>query len=269
LPNIAVATDEWYDLSSMASSHTPDERPRIGIPYRTLTEQLSGSEGKQRKYVSCVERAGGQAIPIELNLQSGDLERRAARLDGIVLPGSPADVNPKLYHSKLRPETAEADPARENTDLALLRHCFAEGKPVLAICYGVQILNVYLGGSLIQDIPSEVGSAIRHSWERRERGEPEPFHSVGVEPKSWMAEAVGGLRTQVNSSHHQSIREPGSGLQVVARASDGVIEGVEWTGGEKWVVGVQWHPERMADDAFARRLFEDLVLEAQKVAVRG
>jgi putative glutamine amidotransferase len=253
----------------MATSRIPDERPRIGIPHRTLAEQLNGSVGKHEKYLASVKRAGGAAVAIELNSPAGDLEKLAARLDGIVLPGSPADVNPERYHSKSRPETAKADLARENTDLTLLRHCFAEGKPVLAICYGVQILNVYLGGSLIQDISSELGGTVRHSWEGRERGEPEPIHSVTLEQKSWMGQAAGGLETQVNSSHHQAIREPGAGLRVVARADDGVIEGVEWTGDENWVLGVQWHPERMPDDAFAQRLFEELIVAARKAAVRG
>jgi putative glutamine amidotransferase len=253
----------------MATSRTPDERPRIGVPYRTLAEQLNGSIGKHEKYLASVEQAEGAAVAIELNSPVGDLEKLAARLDGIVLPGSPADVNPERYHSKSRPGTAKADLARENTDLTLLRHCFAEGKPVLAICYGVQILNVYLGGSLIQDISSELGGTFRHSWDGREQGEPEPFHGITLQEKSWMAEAAGGFRTQVNSSHHQSIREPGAGLHVVAHASDGVIEGVEWIRDENWVLGVQWHPERMTDDAFARRLFKGLVLAARKAAVRG
>lgn len=253
----------------MSTPHSRDDRPRIGIPYRTLSEQLNGPAAKHEKYMSSVERAGGEAVAIELNSAAGDLEKRTARLDGIVLPGSPADVNPERYHSKSRAETAKADFARENTDVTLLRHCFAEGKPILAICYGVQILNVYLGGSLIQDIATELGSTIRHNWEGRERGEPEPFHSVTLEQKSWMAQAAGSHEAQVNSSHHQSIREPGRGLQIVAHANDGVIEGVEWTGDGNWVVGVQWHPERMIRDPFAQTLFEELVVAARRAAVRG
>ena len=217
-------------------------------------------------YVRSVENAGGTAVPIELNLSTSELERQARELDAIVLPGSPADVDPALYHSARHANTAEADARRETTDIALLRHCFGEGKPVLAICYGVQILNVYLGGSLIQDIASEVRTAIPHRWEH---GQPEPFHGVTVETASRLALASGKLEKRVNSSHHQSIREPGRGLQVTARASDGVIEAVEWTGDSSWVTGVQWHPERMADDRLTQKLFEDLVAAARNAAVRG
>lgn len=244
-----------------------DNRPRIGIPYRTLTEQLTGIREKHEPYLHSVERAGGEAIPIGLNLPVSELEKRARELDAIVLPGSPADVDPSRYRVARHSKTADADVARETTDLTLLRHCLSEGKPVLAICYGVQILNVYLGGSLIQDIPSEVQTTIRHAWHGRERGEPEPFHCVNVEAASRIVSAFGEGEEQVNSSHHQAIREPGRDLRVTARAGDGVIEAVEWTGDTNWVIGVQWHPERMTNDPFAQKLFEDLIAAAWNAAV--
>ncbi|MGB6876503.1 MAG: gamma-glutamyl-gamma-aminobutyrate hydrolase family protein [Candidatus Acidiferrales bacterium] len=253
----------------MATSNGQEPRLRVGIPYRTYNEQVKNIRGKYEMYVRSVENAGGAAVPIELNLSAIELERQARELDAIVLPGSPADVDPARYHSARRPQTADADGARETTDFALLQHCFDEGKPVLAICYGVQILNVYLGGSLIQDIPSEVQTTIQHPWNGREHGEPEPFHSVTIETASRMALAPGKPETRVNSSHHQSIREPGRGLRVTARASDGIIEAVEWIGDANWVTGVQWHPERMADDALTQKLFEDLAAAARNAAVRG
>jgi putative glutamine amidotransferase len=251
----------------MPASGNRDNRPRIGIPYRTLTEQLNETKEKHEPYVRSVERAGGEGIPIRLNLPLGELEKQARELDAIVLPGSPADVDPKHYCVASHPKTADADVAREATDLALLRHCFGEGKPVLAICYGVQILNVYLGGSLIQDIPSEVQTMIEHAWHGRERGEPEPFHGVNVEAGSRIVSGFGEGEEQVNSSHHQAIREPGRDLRVTARAGDGVIEAVEWTGDANWVIGVQWHPERMTNDPFAQKLFEDLIAAARNAAV--
>ncbi len=220
-------------------------------------------------YVRSVEEAGGMPIEVSLTLVPGELQKLASELDAIVLPGSPADVEPARYRAVRHANTAETDPAREATDLALLEHCLGEGKPVLAICYGVQILNVHLGGSLIQDIPSEMHTTIQHAWSGREHGEPEPFHSITMETASRVALASGQRETRVNSSHHQSIHEPGRGLRVTARASDGVIEAVEWTDDANWVIGVQWHPERMADDRLTRKLFEGLMAAARNAAVRG
>lgn len=254
---------------SESSSGKPAQRMRVGIPYRTHKEEVSGVREKYEKYVRAVENAGGTAVEISLGLASPELEKLARGLDAIVLPGSPADVDPARYGAALHPKTAEADRAREATDLALLSHCFAEGKPVLAICYGVQILNVYLGGSLTQDIASEVPASITHAWEGRERGVPEPFHDVTIEPESKIATAVEKMETNVNSSHHQAIREPARNLRVVARASDGIIEAVEWIGDANWIVGVQWHPERTAGDAFAQELFRGLIAAARRSAVRA
>lgn len=240
-------------------------RPRIGIPYRKLTEQLRGAGEKYDTYVRSVENAGGAPVPVALTLSSDDLEKRAEELDAIVLPGSPADVDPLRYGSAQGAHTAAADSAREATDLSLLRHCFDQGKPVLAICYGMQILNVYLGGSLIQDIPSEMQTSSEHA---AGTGEPERFHDVTLEGASRLASFAQNRKQRVNSSHHQAIREPGRGLRVAARADDSVIEAVEWGGDSNWVTGVQWHPERMTkDDQFARRLFEDLVASARNAAV--
>lgn len=244
-----------------------ENRPRIGIPYRKLSEQLKGIRGKYDMYVRAVENAGGTPVPVALNLSSSDLEKQARDLDAMVLPGSPADVDPSLYGSARGSNTADPDSDRDATDLALLRHCFDEGKPVLAICYGLQILNVYLGGSLIQDIPSEVQTNIEHAAKKEE---PERFHDVMIEAGSRILALADNSKQQVNSSHHQAIREPGRGLRITARAGDGMIEAVEWSGDSEWITGVQWHPERMTgNDLLAKRLFEDLVRAAKNAAVRG
>jgi putative glutamine amidotransferase len=267
--NVAVFWGEWYDGVSMPTPDHREHRPRVGIPYRTRNEQVNNKRAKYEMYVRSVEAAGGMPVEVSLTLAPGELRKLATGLDAILLPGSPADVDPARYDAVRHANTAEPDAAREATDLALLQHCFGEGKPVLAICYGVQILNVHLGGSLIQDIPNEVRTTIQHSWERREQGEPEPFHSVVMEVASRVALASGQMETRVNSSHHQSIHEPGRGLRVTARANDGLIEAVEWTGDANWVTGVQWHPERMAGERLTRKLFEGLVAAARNAAVRG
>ncbi|MGB7024680.1 MAG: gamma-glutamyl-gamma-aminobutyrate hydrolase family protein [Candidatus Acidiferrales bacterium] len=249
-------------------------RPRIGVPYRTRNEEVKGVREKYKNYLRAIERASGTAVEISLALPSDELRSLVETLDAIVLPGSPADVNPALYGAPRHPESAAADADLERTDLALLEQAFAETKPVLAICYGIQILNVFLGGSLVRDIPSELRTAIQHSPAKNiypgvNEPAPEPFHAVRLAPDSRIAKTFGALDARVNSSHHQAIREPGRNLRVVGRAPDGVVEAVEWTGDSNWVTGVQWHPERMTDDALAQTLFRELIAAARGATVRG
>jgi putative glutamine amidotransferase len=247
----------------------PSQKPRVGVPYRTRKEELSGERGKYNWYGEAVRLAGGEPVEISLTLHANELRDLANTLDAFVLPGSPADVAPERYHVARRPECAESDPDRERTDSALLENAFAEGKPVLAICFGVQSLNVFLSGSLIQDIPTEIRTDIQHKWER-EQGAPEPFHLVKIEPGSRLAQLAGKNEARVNSSHHQSVLTPGRDLRVTAHAPDGVIEAVEWTGDANWITGVQWHPERMIkDDLLAQALFRALVEVARKAPVHS
>ncbi len=160
--------------------------------------------------------------------------------------------------------SAPADPLRDETDRAILKHALAEKKPVLAICYGCQLLNVYLGGTLIQDLRAEIGTVTPH---RKKDVGPEakedPIHGATLEAGSRLASIAGRTEAAVNSSHHQAIAQLGKNLHVTAHAPDGTIEAVEWTGDSNWVVGVQWHPERMPDDPLAQRLFEQFVAAAR------
>jgi putative glutamine amidotransferase len=244
-------------------------KPRVGIPYRTRNEELKGERGKYDKYLQAVLKAGGEPVEVSLLLSPDKLRQLAGSLDAVVLTGSPADVNPSLYGAVPNPASAEADPDRERTDFALLEHAFAEHKPVLAICYGNQSLNVFLGGTLIQDIPSELHTPIQHPWSNRDKGAPEPFHAAKTESGSRLREMADAGEISINSSHHQSVLDPGRNLRIAAKAPDGVIEAVEWTGDSNWVTGVQWHPERMAEsDALAQRLFSTLMEVARKAAVR-
>ena len=243
-------------------------RPRIGVPYRTRNEEVKGERTKYEKYLHSIVHAGGVPVEISLLLPANELSALAQTVDAIVLPGSPADADPMRYGAVRHSESAAPDADLERTDIALLEHAFAEGKPVLAICYGIQILNVYLGGSLVQDIPSELRSAIQHTRDGANKGAPEPFHAVRFEVDSRIAQISGSLGAQVNSSHHQSVREPGRNLRVVGRAPDGVVEAVEWTGDSNWVTGVQWHPERMIGDALAETLFRELIAAARGAMVR-
>src|SRR6266576_6749234 len=241
-------------------------RPRVGIPWRTSAEEeeatISGKRGKTQDYMSAVERAGAEGVLVPLKDEPAR-NHLIPTLDGFVLPGSPADVAPRQYGSVNRGLSAPADAAREEADRAILQHAFAEKKPVLAICYGCQLLNVYLGGTLIQDLRAETSTATPH---RKKDLVPEPqddpTHPATLVSGSRLATLARGTQAVINSSHHQAIREPGKHLRVTSRASDGTIEGVEWTGDSNWVTGVQWHPERMLGDAFSERLFREFVTAA-------
>jgi putative glutamine amidotransferase len=242
--------------------------PRVGVPWRTAAEEAAKNRYRYDDYLRAVREAGGEPVEISLALEPEELKREVATLDAIVLPGSPADVDPARYGAGRHPKCADPDLQRERTDSALLEHAFTAKKPVLAICYGVQSLNVYLGGTLIQDIPSELGTQIRHDKQGLPPGSGDPRHAARIEAGSKLAALAGGVEAEVNSSHHQAILAAGKSLRVTARAPDEVIEAVEWAGDANWVVGAQWHPERMPGDALAAALFRELVAAARGVAVR-
>ncbi|MFZ0969266.1 MAG: gamma-glutamyl-gamma-aminobutyrate hydrolase family protein, partial [Candidatus Acidiferrales bacterium] len=159
-------------IRTASSVDSASPSPRVGVSYRTLNEQLTNKRDRYDMYGDAVRQADGEPIEVPLNLSPGDLAKLISSLDAYVLTGSPADVDPVRYHAARHPKCAPADSNREETDIALLKNAFAEHKPVLAICYGIQILNVFCGGSLIQDIPSEWKTTIVHSWDRA-KGAPE------------------------------------------------------------------------------------------------
>ena len=258
---------------SLTDTHqSATHRPRVGIPWRTSTDEdqarTTGQRGKTEDYLRAVEKAGAEGVILPLKDQK-ERDRLIPTLDAFVLPGSPADVEPEGYGAVNGGLSAPADTAREEADRAILRHALTERKPVLAICYGCQLLNVYLGGTLIQDLKAETGTTTPHQKRNlAAEGKPElkddPAHAAMFESGSRLAALAGSSQSVVNSSHHQAIQVPGKNLRVTSRASDGTIEGVEWTGDSNWVTGVQWHPERMLGDPFSERLFGDFVAAAAK-----
>jgi putative glutamine amidotransferase len=242
----------------------PSPKIRVGIPYRTRKEELKGERESYDKYLIAARAAGAQPVEISLGLTPAQLAAKTRDLDAFILPGSPADVHPSLYKANVHPNCSVSDPCRETTDFAVLAHAFKEQKPVLAICYGTQSLNVFLGGTLVQDIPAEIATEIQHAWSGH--AGPEPHHTIALESNSRLAQLAAAREIRVNSSHHQSVLAPGKNLRIVARAPDGVVEAVEWTGDSNWVKGVQWHPERMVSDCFAQALFKEFVAEAARKA---
>jgi len=241
-----------------------DRRPRIGVPWCSSAGEKAGRRRAYDRYLGAVHEAGGEPVEVSLLLPGDELQRLAETLDAVMLTGSAADIDSRRYCRSRHALTAAPDRKRERTDDYLLDHAMAAGKPVLAICYGAQILNVHLHGSLVQDIPGELHNPIAH--ERHGNG-GNSRHSVRIDGGR-LAQLAGGAAVRVNSSHHQSIHRPGRGLRVTACAPDGVIEAVEWIGGPQWIVGVQWHPERMPGDPLAVALFAKLVSEARAAGIR-
>jgi putative glutamine amidotransferase len=263
-------------------------KPRIGVPYRAASEEKAGKREAYDKYLRAIEAAGGQPMEISLSLDANALRRAAESADAFVLPGSNCDVAPARYHAQPHALAGAVDALRENTDTALLEEAFRMGKSVLGICYGMQHLNVFLGGTLVQDIASEMGSTIEHVWHKETARTEEPYHAIEIVPGSRLAELTNaGASAQtvdINSSHHQSVLEPGRKLRISARSSDGVVEAIEWTGPE-WVIGVEWHPERMMGAAakpetdadskndegirLAQHLFQQLIVAARTASLHA
>jgi putative glutamine amidotransferase len=250
----------------MPSESSP--QVRVGIPYRTRKEELKSERESYDKYLAAAQAVGAQTVEISLGLTSSQLAEKIRELDAFILPGSPADVHPSLFKAGVHPNCSISDPCRESTDFAILAHALQEQKPVLAICYGTQSLNVFLGGTLVQDIPAEIATKIQHPWTGHLG--PEPHHLIAIEPGSRLAQLAGSHEIRVNSSHHQAVLAPGKNLRIVAHAPDGVAEAIEWTGDSNWVTGAQWHPERMAaTDRFAQALFADFAAAARRAAVHS
>jgi putative glutamine amidotransferase len=237
---------------------------RVGIPWRTTQEQRQGERKKLNYYFDAVRNAGAEAIDIRLDQPFDRLKAQLSTLDAFVLPGSPADVDPALYKATKHPKTNEIDENRDRTDMAILDQAFEAGKPVLAICFGSQLLNVYLKGTLIQDLRAEKPESIAHGQTDLPPGAKGDLeHSARFVSGSLLARLNGADAAIINSSHHQAIDKPGDNLRVTAEAPDGTVEGIEWIGSPQWVVGVQWHPERMPDDVLSQRLFADFVSAAR------
>lgn len=220
--------------------------PRIGISGRLAMIEGAERSGVNGAYLRAVAGAGG--APVVLSPLAGPVAVPAL-LDGIealVLSGG-ADIDPAHYRTSPHPKLGTLEPERDAFEFALLTEARRREMPVLAICRGLQLVNVALGGSLWQDLPAERGPHPQ-SGARNDR-----VHAIEVAAGSRLAELLGGATHAVNSFHHQAIRDLAPGLVVSAHAPDGVIEGIEATAGG-WLVGVQWHPEEFWNETQATDL---------------
>lgn len=215
----------------------------IGIP--ALAHTCDDILGKQafavpNSYIDALVRVGATPLIIPIVDDQEILNHLMGIADGLLLVGGP-DIDPVHYAQTVQPGLRQVTPARDKLELTLTRRALRDKIPVFGICRGIQVLNVAAGGSLWQDIASQVPRAQKHDQYPDFR-EDYLAHQVQIEPDSRIAGICGKTRLAVNSLHHQAIDHVGTGLSVVARSEDGIIEAVEGDG-EQWVVGVQWHPE--------------------------
>lgn len=238
-------------------------RPRIAIPIPHSDREYA--ERSLPQYERAIEMAEGEPVRIPLSGTPAEVMELIESCDAVLLPGSKADVDPARYGQPRHPRTAANDTGRDTVDELLLQDAYIKRKPVLGICYGLQILNVYRKGTLIQHIES----ATNHAAGR----EIAVAHEAAIEPSSKLAgilAADDNRAMPVNSSHHQAADAVGNGLRIVARCpSDGIIEALEGTSDDHFVLAVQWHPERSVDgDEPSRALFRALIAAARERQAR-
>jgi putative glutamine amidotransferase len=234
--------------------------PTIGLT--TMALAPPGPDGsfrlaQNRTYIQAVVRAGGLPLLIPHLEDMALLRAVYERLDGLLLPGG-EDIHPGYFGEPLHERFRSISPERDTTELPLARWAVEEGKPLLGICRGIQVLNVALGGSLYQDIGAQCPGAGRHDWYP---GFPRNLlaHRLDLAGGTRLARILAAPAVEVNSLHHQSLKDLAPALEVTAVAPDGIVEGVE-VRDHPFALGVQWHPEELAGtDAGSQRLFEALV----------
>ena len=237
-------------------------KPVIGI---TLDSDVGGSYSRypwyaiRYNYVNAVIDAGG--VPLLLPYAYDLLDEYANRIDGLLIPGGFFDICPSHYGEKISHESVKTNPERTNFEFAITRRIKEQGKPLLGICGGMQLMNVIFGGSLIQHIPAEIENALAHE-------QPNPRHEAGhnidvVEGTLLHRIAKSQIQVAVNSAHHQAIRQVAPGFIVNARACDGVIEGIELSDQGQFALGLQWHPEFHISDV-DKSIFNHFIQAAKK-----
>lgn len=240
---------------------------RIAIPIPTTSDHPY-NQRCWPTYAEAIRAEGAEPVQISLKLSESELKTLVESCSGILLPGSPADVDPARFGQQSEEHTSPADPERERTDLFLIEHAYKTQKPLLGVCFGCQILNVYHGGTLLQDLailpvnhPSARGVAIAHT-----ASIPTDSLLASICNPEEASFQSGYLQLPVNSSHHQAIGIAAPPLRIVARCpQDGVIEAIEDTSDPAhFVLAVQWHPERTTENSLtSRAIFARFVREAQ------
>lgn len=234
-------------------------KPLIGITtYNAKNKFERDIAAVQHTYIRAVAQGGGIPVLIPAILDDEDRFELYASLNGILFSGG-GDISIKYFNGEDHPEIHDVDDYRDVTELSLLKKSVTDGKPFLAICRGVQVMNVALGGTLYTHIPDQFRTTIEHSQDEFTT----LIHPVNIDETSRMAEIFGETLLTVNSLHHQGLKDVASSLRVVGHAPDGMIEAVELTD-HPYAMGVQWHPEWLTDQPVMRRLFKSFVDASKK-----
>jgi putative glutamine amidotransferase len=264
-----MRSPEAFDRKGLINS------PRIGVmaALREETESIAQTPSGRFvrtdfEYVKAVAEAGGVPVIVPPSLSLRAAEPLLDRVDGLLLSGGP-DLHPGYYGEEAIPELGTTIPEWDALEMALLRLALKRGMPIFGICRGMQILNVALGGTLYQDVPSQFGANVINHWQTTPRCHS--THEVEVLDESYLAKITDRQTVEVNSYHHQGVKDLGGTLAVAARSADGLIEALESRDfSEHWLVGVQWHPEGMRDIGSGHRnLFEAHVCAAERHALRS
>jgi putative glutamine amidotransferase len=245
-------------------------RPRIGLTASVMPARLGTRRTfLNEPYITAVQEAGGLGLVVTPSHGGPALRAVFELLDGLVLTGG-EDVAPERYGEEVRRPNVEVVPERDALEFTLLEWALAEDLPVLAICRGIQVLNVGLGGTLYQDLAADrpAGGVHDQTLGEAPRARTEPHHPVAVRPGSCLADVLGTEAIEVNSLHHQGLCRLAAPLAPVAHAPDGLVEGVEPADPARssFLLGVQWHPEELARSGHepSRRLFERFVAACAK-----
>ena len=236
-------------------------KPLIGI----TTRNGKDSDGHpltalQHSYLNAIVQAGGVPIPIPSMLKEEDFLDVYSRLDGILFSGG-GDVSIKYFNGSDHPRIGEVDNGRDTTEITLMRTAVNDGKPILGICRGAQVMNVALGGTLYTHIPAQLKGALDHDYPGDLRRVI--VHPVNVDETTRSAEIFGETLLNVNSLHHQGLKDIAPSLRVAGHAPDGLVEVVEIPD-HPYAVAVQWHPEWLTDQPAMQRLFKSFVDAAEK-----
>ncbi|MGC9068618.1 MAG: gamma-glutamyl-gamma-aminobutyrate hydrolase family protein [Thermoprotei archaeon] len=242
----------FVGITSYTVNGASIERPKRPTAYEYTFQIVS------MDYVLAVIRAGGVPVVIPPTTDETLLESYVEKLDGFIFTGGD-DISPYFYGESPVRGLGTVDVERDIYELKLIKMILDRKKPLLAICRGIQVLNVALGGTLYQDLPTEHPSKINHSYTVSSKSYPS--HYVRIDEKSKLAKITGTLRIAVNSFHHQAIKTLGKGLRAVAWSDDDIVEAVELEE-ENFVLGVQWHPETMTEkDIYSQKIFNALINE--------
>lgn len=237
-------------------------QPLIGITtFRSATNRAVPLFSAAQAYTEAIAQAGGAPVLLPLGADETTLSTYLDRLDGILFSGG-GDVRPETYGSQPHPLVDEVDPDRDRIELWLVQQVVQRRQPFLGICRGFQVINISLGGTLYEDILDQHPAAQQHqyfpAYPRSYRA-----HSVHVQPGSQLANLLQAETVQVNSLHHQGVRQLAPGLQAAATAGDGILEGLELPG-HPFGLAVQWHPEWLREDTAMRRIFRAFILAAAR-----